>query len=122
MAKAKGLKFTKTKGGPGSGHHGHAGRPGQIGGSVAGGWRAVPVETPLTPAQRRAVDREVADLNKRLAAAMPKKGWITVGDLAKQTSHGITEVASQMSLWELEGRIESRYDSARGTYEYQWAK
>ncbi|MBC8461475.1 MAG: hypothetical protein H8D67_26165 [Deltaproteobacteria bacterium] len=25
------------KGGPGSGHHGHAGRPGKVGGSAAGG-------------------------------------------------------------------------------------
>jgi len=36
MAKIRGLKFTKIKGGPGSGHHGHAGRPGQVGGSAAG--------------------------------------------------------------------------------------
>jgi len=31
----RGLRFT-TKGGPGSGHHGHAGIPGQVGGSAAG--------------------------------------------------------------------------------------
>ena len=30
----RGLKFT-TKGGEGSGHHGHAGRPGQVGGSAS---------------------------------------------------------------------------------------
>lgn len=32
------LKFKSvvTKGGPGSGHHGHSGRPGKVGGSVAG--------------------------------------------------------------------------------------
>lgn len=36
MAKIRGLKFTKIKGGPGSGHHGHAGRPGQLGGSAPG--------------------------------------------------------------------------------------
>lgn len=33
MAQVRGLKFT-IKGGPGSGHRGHAGRPGQIGGST----------------------------------------------------------------------------------------
>lgn len=33
----QGLKFTKHKGGPGSGHHGHGGRPGQVGGSAPGG-------------------------------------------------------------------------------------
>lgn len=33
----RGLKFTKTKGGPGSGHHGHAGRPGLVGGSMPPG-------------------------------------------------------------------------------------
>jgi len=32
----RGLKFT-TKGGPGSGHHGHSGIPGQVGGSAPGG-------------------------------------------------------------------------------------
>ena len=32
----RGLCFT-TKGGPGSGHHGHSGRPGSVGGSVSGG-------------------------------------------------------------------------------------
>jgi len=30
---------TGRKGGPGSGNFGHAGRPGQVGGSAAGGWR-----------------------------------------------------------------------------------
>jgi len=35
MIEIKGLKFT-YKGGPGSGHHGHAGRPGQVGGSASG--------------------------------------------------------------------------------------
>lgn len=43
MAEIRGLKFT-TKGGPGSGHHGHAGRPGSIGGSASG--RSI---TALTP-------------------------------------------------------------------------
>jgi len=35
----RGLRFTQRsyKGGPGSGHHGHAGIPGQVGGSVPGG-------------------------------------------------------------------------------------
>jgi len=32
----RGLRFT-TKGGPGSGHHGHAGRPGSVGGSAPSG-------------------------------------------------------------------------------------
>lgn len=34
MAKIRGLKFTKIKGGPASGHHGHAGNPPSVGGSV----------------------------------------------------------------------------------------
>jgi len=38
----RGLKFT-TKGGSGSGHHGHAGRPGSIGGSAPGGVGSVSI-------------------------------------------------------------------------------
>ena len=44
MANIKGLKFTEkiiyeiaVMGGPGSGHHGHGGRPGSVGGSAPGG-------------------------------------------------------------------------------------
>jgi len=45
-------QYTKRKGGPGSGHHGHAGRPGKRGGSLPGkggvGEASVP-DTPRVP-------------------------------------------------------------------------
>ena len=58
MADIKGLKFTENilyeiavMGGEHSGHHGHAGRPGQVGGSLSGGIAVGPTE----------VSEEVAD-------------------------------------------------------------
>jgi len=36
MIQIRGLQFTKLKGGEGSGFHGHAGRPGSVGGSAPG--------------------------------------------------------------------------------------
>jgi len=37
MIQIRGLQFTKLKGGEGSGFHGHAGRPGSVGGSAPNG-------------------------------------------------------------------------------------
>ena len=115
----QGLKFT-TKGGPDSGHYGHAGRPGSVGGSAPGGWRAVPVEKPLTPAQRRAVDQEVGQISKQVARAMPEKGYDKVENIAKRAKLSVEQIASTLSLWELRGKVESRYSEAG--FEYRWAQ
>ena len=122
MAEIRGLKFT-TKGGKGSGHHGHAGGEGgegRPGGSKPGGWRAVPVGQPLTPAQRRAVDREVDQISKQVSEAMPKKDWGKVEDIAKRAEMPIERITSTLALWELRGEVESRYGKAG--FEYRWAQ
>lgn len=52
MKEIRGLKFT-YKGGPESGHHGHAGVPGQLGGSAPGGGSSI------TSPQRDEIVREL---------------------------------------------------------------
>ena len=49
-------KLTIEKGGPGSGHWGHAGRPGQVGGSVSGSI-AISIRTGRTARERQAAAR-----------------------------------------------------------------
>lgn len=92
MAKVRGLKFTKTKGGPGSGHHGHAGRPGQVGGSVSGGdaitWTAIQEVKKRMPR----AEQTVSDLTVINVDAVPNMGSIPASFDDYEVLPGIREV------------------------------
>ena len=66
MDMIKGLKFT-TKGGSGSGHHGHAGRPGSIGGSAPSGGGIPGWEASMT---KENADKWVATSGSKIMGAV----------------------------------------------------
>jgi hypothetical protein len=91
------------KGGPGSGHHGHSGRPGEVGGSVPGGWTGT---TPTSPAvipddQFQAVREDIA--------ALPQKNLVPP-QAEKAIEEGFQEFARDAEAragvmdWEVDGR------------------
>jgi len=121
MAEIRGLRFT-YKGSEYSGNFGHAGRPGQVGGSQPGGWRAIPIGSHLTPKQRQAIDQEVIKINERLTNAIPKSGWIEEEEIVKKVGMHVQSVVSQLSLWELQGKVEQRYDKNTGKVDWRWRK
>ena len=76
----RGLRFT-TKGGPDSGHHGHAGRPGSVGGSALGG-EVISAMQEFEDRLKKIKDREIhgifsADGNK-LQEVEGSEGAVTV--------------------------------------------
>ena len=78
----KGLRFT-VKGGPGSGHHGHAGVPGKVGGSAAGGRGSL--AAPLGPAGQ--------------------DGTIKIKDMLDETTSGMWENADSKARAELKAQV-----------------
>ncbi|MCK9600148.1 MAG: hypothetical protein M0R06_13980, partial [Sphaerochaeta sp.] len=73
------LKSLRLKGGPGSGHHGHAGRPGKHGGSLPGDV-AMSIRTGLAGTERK-VKGKVAAISrkyiKKLQAAVKRKADVS---------------------------------------------
>ncbi|NIV32071.1 MAG: hypothetical protein GWN58_22090, partial [Anaerolineae bacterium] len=63
-------KQTAQKGGPGSGHHGHAGRPGQRGGSLPGKASGAPRSGTAPASVELKADRRAAEF---LAQGLPEK-------------------------------------------------
>jgi len=95
----RGLRFT-TKGGPGSGHHGHSGVPGKVGGSAPGGGSSIGVWGGIQayPNPEEIIAEDAADfilnhtpgdkpsqLVSRYIDAIPLKEGQNLGEWAKET-------------------------------------
>jgi hypothetical protein len=71
------MKFViKLKGGKGSGHFGHSGRPGKRGGSAPGGGKPIPVGWPWKDIQEE--DRAARDLMERMGNVTYTLGGVKV--------------------------------------------
>jgi hypothetical protein len=68
----EGESIEVVRGGPGSGHHGHKGRPGEVGGSTPSGEGVLSYATPHTPAEEVMFDHQ-ANWNRMREASLPDK-------------------------------------------------
>lgn len=106
MPDIKGLKFTQKgiayMGGEGSGHHGHAGRPGSVGGSVAGGGGP----TPATQADKVWADSLTED--ERAAV----DGYLHIGEWWRGSAHINSVLREGKELNERDTRSVKDLDSA----------
>lgn len=116
-----GVEKDELHGGKGSGNFGHAGRPGERGGSTGGSGTTAEshVGKPVVPITRQATYYGEKDMNQRIADALQKE--IDNGKWPVDDEHGRHQGIAQKAVWDMDDMANDELkERAPEFYHYQF--